>query len=104
MHPVRAAWQIGIGQNGHTASGLDRIDDFLLGTGDQNGANFGLHRAAPDLNNHWLATDVGQRFIGQAHGRHAGGDNNNRIARRRHVRTPVRHQGHASYVPIISSI
>ena len=56
-------------------AGRDRIGDARIIGRDPNGPDIGLHRAPPDVDDHRLAMDVGERFARQARGGHAGGNN-----------------------------
>jgi hypothetical protein len=52
----------------------DDIGDFILGGGHQNLADIGFNGTLPDMDNHGNPMNIGQGFSRQAHGSHAGGD------------------------------
>ena len=69
--PVGARGQIGIGQHAGAAMRLDRLGDRRLAAGHDHGADLRLARAAPDLDDHRRAADLGERLVGQARGAQA---------------------------------
>ena len=69
---------IGPRQHRATADRLDRLDDAGVVGRDQHRPDVGLHGAPPDMDDHRLAVDVGERLAGQARRGHAGGDENDR--------------------------
>ena len=70
---IGAGRVIGIGQHRPPAGDVDGVRDLPLGAGDDHRADVGLDGAPPDMHDHRLAVDVGQRLAGQAGRRHAGG-------------------------------
>ena len=59
-----------------------RLDDLGLVGRDHDRAEPGLHGAAPDMDDHRLAVDVGQRLARQPGRGHAGGDENDGVGHR----------------------
>ena len=53
---------VGPGQNRLAADRLDRPRDANVVRGDEDRADVGLDRAAPDMRDHRLAADVGERL------------------------------------------
>ena len=76
---VGAGAVIGPGQRRPAAGGRHRLDDALIVGGDQHRPDVGLDRAAPNMDDHRFAPDVGERLAGQPRRAHAGGDENDRI-------------------------
>ena len=70
---------VGPRQNGAPADRRDRADDRGLVGGDENGADIGLHRAPPDMRNHRLPMDIGQRLAWQPRRGHPRRDNYDRV-------------------------
>jgi hypothetical protein len=60
---------------------FDRVYDFLFGRSYQNRTEARFHRLPPDARDHRLPCDVGERLVGQAHGRKARRNDHNRIHR-----------------------
>ena len=73
---------VGPRQHGLAARRLDGVDDGGVAARHQHRADGGLDRAPPDMHDHGLAVDVGQRLVGQAGRGQAGGDDDDRLARR----------------------
>ncbi len=64
MHPVRARWQVRVGQNCNAAGLFNRLGNFGFRTGDDHRPDFGLNRTPPDMHDHGFAVNIGQRFVG----------------------------------------
>ena len=84
MHAVGAGRQVGIGEDGAATGALDRGGDLGLGAGDDDRTDRRLDGAPPDMDDHRLAMDVGERLVGQPGRPEAGGNHEQRIARQRH--------------------
>ena len=69
-------------QHGLAAGRPDGIDDRQLAAGHEHRADGGLDRPPPDMHDHGLAVDIGQRLVGQAGRGQAGGNDDDRLARR----------------------
>jgi hypothetical protein len=89
-HPVRTGRQPGVGQDRGTAGGADGVGDDLLGRGDQDRPDLRLDRAAPDVDDHRLAMDVGQRLVGQPGGGESRGNDDDGVARGAHAGAAIR--------------
>ena len=77
--PVGAGFMISAGQNGMAAHRANGRDD-LGGIGrDQHGTDARLAGAAPDMDDHRLAVNIGQWLAGQARGAQTGRNEDNRI-------------------------
>ena len=79
VDPVRAGGQIRVGQDGAGAGALHGGGDGRVAAGHGDRADRGELRPAQHVDDHGRAGDVGQRFAGQAGGRHAGGDQDDRV-------------------------
>ncbi len=66
-------------QHRPAARRLDGGDDFRRVGGDQHRADVGFRCATPDMDDHRLAVDVGERLAGQAGRAEAGGDDDDRV-------------------------
>ena len=64
------------------AGGGHRLDDARIIRRDPDRSDVGLHRPAPDMDDHRRAVNVGERLSRQASRAHAGGDEDNRIGHR----------------------
>ncbi len=80
-HPVGAGGVVGPGQHRAAAGGLDGRGDLGFGTGDDDRADIGLDAAAPYVNDHRLAVNVGEGLARQAGRLHAGGNDDDGIGR-----------------------
>ena len=76
---VGAGGMVGARHHGVAADRLDGLDDPRLVGRDHDGAEAGLHGAAPDMHDHRLALDVGERLAGQPRRGHAGGNEDDGI-------------------------
>ena len=65
---------VGPRQHGAPADRLDRRDDPSIVGRHQHRPDVGFDGAPPDVDDHRLAVDVGERLAGQARRGHAGGD------------------------------
>ena len=65
---------IGAGHHRLAAGELDGAGDGEIVGGDDHPAEAGLHRPAPDMDDHRVAVDVGERLARQAGRGHAGGN------------------------------
>ena len=75
----------GVIEAGHhrlAAGGDHRLDDARVIGRDPDRPDVGLHRPAPDMDDHRRAVNVGERLSRQASRAHAGGDEDNRIGHR----------------------
>ncbi len=84
MHAVGAGGEPGVGHHRPPAGALDRLGDRRIGAGDDDRPEAGLHGAAPDVHDHRLAGDLGQRLVGQPRGGEPGGDDDDGMHGRRH--------------------
>jgi hypothetical protein len=82
LDAVRARGMVVAGQHGAAAGLLDHVDDARLVGRDGDRADAGFHGAAPDMHDHRLAMDIGQRLAGQARRGHAGGNQDQRVGHR----------------------
>ena len=73
---------MGAGHHGFAADGSDRRGNRVIVGGHHDTADVRLDRAAPDMDDHRLAADVGERFARQTRRGHAGGDQNQRFGHR----------------------
>ena len=69
-----AVGMVGAGHHRLAAGQLDGAGDGEVVGGDHHPAETGLDRAAPDMDDHRVAVDVGKRLSRQAGGGHAGGN------------------------------
>jgi hypothetical protein len=60
---VRAGWKRSIGQNDMTAVVVNGIGNLLIAAGDDNGADICFDSTPPDVSDHCLAIDIGQRLL-----------------------------------------
>ena len=67
------------GHHGNAADGLDGAQNGMIIGGDNDRPETRLHRTTPDMDDHRLATNIGERLAWQAGGSHAGGDENDGI-------------------------
>ena len=63
---------VGIGKDGIAAAVPHGLGNLRFGAGYHDGSDIGFHGAPPDMDDHRLAGDVGQRLARQAHRCHAG--------------------------------
>ena len=57
---------------------INLVGDRLRVGGDHDGPQIGLHRPAPDMDDHRFAVDVGERLVGEAGGGQAGRNEDDR--------------------------
>ena len=81
---IRARRVIGPGHHRLTPRRLHRIGDLGLGAGDEYRAEVRLDRPAPDMDDHRLAADLGQRLAREAGRSQSGGDQDDGIFNRGH--------------------
>ncbi len=55
-----------VGKHCLATDGTDRIGDGSVAAGDEHGTDIGLDTAAPDMHDHRLASDFGERLAGQS--------------------------------------
>ncbi len=65
---------IGAGHHRLAAGKVDGGGDGEIVGGDDDAADGGLHRTTPDMDDHGMAADIGERLARQAGGAHAGGN------------------------------
>lgn len=81
IDPVGAARVIGPREDRPAAHSLHGGGDLGRVAGDHDRADVGLHRPAPDVDDHGFPGDLGERLVGQAGGRQPGRDDDERLGR-----------------------
>jgi hypothetical protein len=82
--PVRAGSVVGPGQHCLAAGRAHGLGDLFLRAGDGHRPHVRGHRPAPDVYDHGLAVDLGQRLAGQPRCREARGNDHDRGAGQSH--------------------
>jgi len=76
---VRAGGVVGAGEHRLPAGARHRLGDGRRVRGHGDRAEAGLDGAAPDMHDHGLAADIGERLVGQARRGKARGDEDDRV-------------------------